>query len=221
MGRRTELTILMRLFSGGCPSNSRCRCRVRSSAAGSQLVLGDTKRDPDNFDLNFIAKVTAGMSGSDIKEACRDAAMVPMREYIREHRPPALPCRASTLSMCVIRTQDFFGRPRDDKILSDKYARRRPSGVKVRTKSLSEEFEDAEEQNVPVSPDQRKRKPHRTANPGWWYHVDGSAFVRCVRRSHWEARRWQTRYTTFTFTLLAARSRRNEQAPSAHTLIPL
>ncbi|KAH8894049.1 ATPase family AAA domain-containing protein 1 [Thozetella sp. PMI_491] len=120
-----------------------------------QLVLGDTKRDSDNFDLDFIAKVTAGMSGSDIKEACRDAAMVPMREYIREHRASgAAMSSVNPERVRGVRTQDFFGRPRDDKVLSDKYAKRRASGVKVRTKpSGDDEWEDAEEQNVPVSPD--------------------------------------------------------------------
>lgn len=119
-----------------------------------QLVLGDTKRDPDNFDLDFIAKVTSGLSGSDIKEACRDAAMLPMREYIREHRASgAAMSSVNPERVRGIRTQDFFSRPQDDKVLSEKYARRRASGVKIRTKSISEEFQDAEEQNVPVSPD--------------------------------------------------------------------
>ncbi|KYK59665.1 ATPase family AAA domain-containing protein 1 [Drechmeria coniospora] len=42
-----------------------------------QLILQDTKTDADSFDLVHVAKVTAGMSGSDLKEACRDAAMAP------------------------------------------------------------------------------------------------------------------------------------------------
>lgn len=51
-----------------------------------QLVLQETRTDPEFFNIDYIAKVTAGMSGSDIKEACRDAAMAPVREYMREHR---------------------------------------------------------------------------------------------------------------------------------------
>ncbi|KAL2267767.1 hypothetical protein VTJ83DRAFT_5044 [Remersonia thermophila] len=75
-----------------------------------QLVLGNTKRDPE-FNLEYIARITAGMSGSDIKEACRDAAMVPMREYIRQHRASGQ--AMSTVNpddVRGIRTEDFFGR---------------------------------------------------------------------------------------------------------------
>ena len=42
------------------------------------LVLTGTKIDEQNFDLHYLVRVSAGMSGSDIKEACRDAAMTPM-----------------------------------------------------------------------------------------------------------------------------------------------
>merc|ERR1712054_521181 len=51
-----------------------------------QLLLRDSKMDPDNFDIDYVAKVTAGMSGSDLKEVCRDAAMAPVREYLKAHR---------------------------------------------------------------------------------------------------------------------------------------
>lgn len=75
-----------------------------------QLVLGDSKRDPD-FDIDYIAKVTAGLSGSDIKEACRDAAMVPMREYIRNHKASGAPMsQVAPENIRGIRTEDFFGR---------------------------------------------------------------------------------------------------------------
>ncbi|KAI9678223.1 MAG: hypothetical protein M1817_006168 [Caeruleum heppii] len=47
------------------------------------LVLRGTKVDHKNFDIDYLARVTAGMSGSDLKEACRDAAMMPVREYLR------------------------------------------------------------------------------------------------------------------------------------------
>lgn len=50
------------------------------------LVLKDTRIDKAHFDLEYLVRVTAGMSGSDIKEACRDAAMVPVREFIRRKR---------------------------------------------------------------------------------------------------------------------------------------
>src|SRR5690349_19047658 len=76
-----------------------------------QLVLGDTKRDAEHLDLDYIARVTAGMSGSDIKEACRDAAMVPMREYIRRQRASgAGMSQVNPDHVRGIRTEDFFGR---------------------------------------------------------------------------------------------------------------
>jgi len=48
-----------------------------------KLVLKDIKKDPQNFNLDYLVSVSEGLSGSDIKEACRDAAMLPMREHIR------------------------------------------------------------------------------------------------------------------------------------------
>lgn len=50
-----------------------------------KIVLKDTKLDPD-IDLPYVARIMEGMSGSDIKEACRDAAMIPVREMIRQQR---------------------------------------------------------------------------------------------------------------------------------------
>ncbi|KAH6899067.1 P-loop containing nucleoside triphosphate hydrolase protein [Thelonectria olida] len=76
-----------------------------------QLVLQDTKTDPDYFSLDFIAGITAGLSGSDIKEACRDAAMVPVREYMRQHRQGGLPMSTvDPTQFRGIRNQDFLGR---------------------------------------------------------------------------------------------------------------
>jgi SpoVK/Ycf46/Vps4 family AAA+-type ATPase len=73
------------------------------------LVLKDTKVDMENFDLKYLIKVMAGMSGSDIKEACRDAAMVPVREAIRKKRETNT--RMDTVEPSEIRglrTEDFF-----------------------------------------------------------------------------------------------------------------
>ncbi|PNY23985.1 Protein MSP1 [Tolypocladium capitatum] len=76
-----------------------------------QLVLQDTKTDPEHFDVDYVSKITAGMSGSDIKEACRDAAMAPVREYMREHRGDGRRMAAVDASQFrAIRTDDFFGR---------------------------------------------------------------------------------------------------------------
>jgi ATPase family AAA domain-containing protein 1 len=50
-----------------------------------RILLQDVKTDPA-FDLEHLARVTAGMSGSELKEACRDAAMTPVREMIQAQR---------------------------------------------------------------------------------------------------------------------------------------
>lgn len=51
------------------------------------------------------------MSGSDIKEACRDAAMVPVREYIRESKKSGKNMKAiKAEEVRGLHTDDFFGR---------------------------------------------------------------------------------------------------------------
>ena len=54
-------------------------------------MLDGTSLSPD-FSLSTLADRTAGMSGSDLKELCRNAAMVPVREFLRkaEGRPEEL-----------------------------------------------------------------------------------------------------------------------------------
>ncbi|KAI9779219.1 MAG: hypothetical protein M1839_007471 [Geoglossum umbratile] len=75
------------------------------------LILRDTKIDKDDFDMDYLVRVTAGMSGSDIKEACRDAAMVPVREFIRSKiGTPAQMNEIDPSEVRGVRTDDFFGR---------------------------------------------------------------------------------------------------------------
>lgn len=107
-----------------------------------QLILKDTKVDAGNFNMEYIARVTAGMSGSDIKEACRDAAMIPVREYIREHK-------ASGSAMSSIdpkrvrgmRTEDFFGRKGGGQILMMNHAQ---------AKTSTDEYEDVDDDEEEV-----------------------------------------------------------------------
>ena len=65
------------------------------------------------FDVETLVRLSAGMSGSDIKEACRDAAMAPVREYIRGQRERGRVVRSgSGMRGEVVRglqTEDFFG----------------------------------------------------------------------------------------------------------------
>ena len=74
------------------------------------LTLKSTRLSP-HFDLDTLVKVSAGMSGSDIKEACRDAAMVPVREYIRESKKKGKNMKAiKAEDVRGLHTDDFFGR---------------------------------------------------------------------------------------------------------------
>jgi SpoVK/Ycf46/Vps4 family AAA+-type ATPase len=110
-----------------------------------QLVLGDTKRDAENFNIDYIARVTAGMSGSDIKEACRDAAMVPMREYIRQHRASgAAMSQVDPNHVRGIRTEDFFGR-RGGRVLAETHSRQTSTVNAAQSKASSDGYEDVEE----------------------------------------------------------------------------
>lgn len=83
-----------------------------------ELTLRDTKISRSKtqegnpaFDLDVLVKVSAGMSGSDIKEACRDAAMVPVREYIKTARASGMNMKKKINEDAVrgLHTEDFFG----------------------------------------------------------------------------------------------------------------
>lgn len=46
-------------------------------------MLEGTELEED-FPLDILAVRAEGLSGSDLKEMCRNAAMVPVREYMKE-----------------------------------------------------------------------------------------------------------------------------------------
>ena len=46
-------------------------------------MLASTKLSP-SLSIDLLARHTEGLSGSDLKELCRNAAMAPVREYMRE-----------------------------------------------------------------------------------------------------------------------------------------
>jgi SpoVK/Ycf46/Vps4 family AAA+-type ATPase len=123
------------------------------------LILKDTKTDPEHFDIDYLTRVMAGMSGSDIKEACRDAAMVPVREYIREQRDRGIPMSGvrhdGVRGIC---TEDFFGTKGGGQILVENHSRQqRRSSKKADTKKATEssdEYEDMEDASaIPESMD--------------------------------------------------------------------
>lgn len=109
-----------------------------------QLVLQGTRTDPEHFNVDYVAKITAGMSGSDIKEVCRDAAMAPVREFMREHRlqgrsmAPVDPDRFRG-----IRNDDFLGRRGPQ--LDPRGERRQTTNATIVKPFSSDEYEDIDE----------------------------------------------------------------------------
>lgn len=74
-----------------------------------RLILKDTRLDTAHFDLDYLVRITAGMSGSDLKAACRDAAMIPVRELIRERQAAGAPMKfIDPKDVRGLRTSDFF-----------------------------------------------------------------------------------------------------------------
>jgi SpoVK/Ycf46/Vps4 family AAA+-type ATPase len=129
-------------FPVSLPSNSQRRRILK-------LILKDTKTDQDNFDIEYLTRVMAGMSGSDIKEACRDAAMVPVREFIKEQRQLGTPIAGVTPeSVRGVRTEDFFGRKGGGQIIKDNHARHSSKRVQKKVQGSSDEYEDVEDDDV-------------------------------------------------------------------------
>jgi ATPase family AAA domain-containing protein 1 len=136
-------------FPVSLPSNSQRR-RILN------LILKDTKTDPDNFDIEYLTRVMAGMSGSDIKEACRDAAMVPVREFMkvqREQGATMAGVRADANSIRGVRTEDFFGRKGGGQIIQDNHARHSAKRAEKKVEGSSDEYEDFDDNDAVESMD--------------------------------------------------------------------
>lgn len=111
-----------------------------------QLILKDSKLDQEGFDMEYVAKITAGMSGSDIKEACRDAAMAPVREYIRQHRETGgSMARINPEHVRPIRTEDFFGRKGGGQMLMQNHARQLAHAARSQGKSSTDGYDFTDE----------------------------------------------------------------------------
>ncbi|RQM07900.1 hypothetical protein DH86_00000771 [Scytalidium sp. 3C] len=122
-----------------------------------KLILKDTKTDPDHFDIEYLTRVMAGMSGSDIKEACRDAAMIPVREYIRQQREQGVTMSGVVRPEGVrgIRTEDFFGRRGGGEIIKENHARlgaKTARDSQKQKEGSSDEYEDVEDNELIVDP---------------------------------------------------------------------
>ncbi|CAG8441393.1 1440_t:CDS:10 [Diversispora eburnea] len=53
-----------------------------------EIMLQDSNLE-ESFNFSELVNKTANFSGSDLKEACRNAAMIPIREYMRSHAAPS------------------------------------------------------------------------------------------------------------------------------------
>lgn len=135
-------------FPVSLPSNSQ-RKRIL------KLILKDTKTDSEHFDIDYLTRVMAGMSGSDIKEACRDAAMVPVREFIREQRERGVTMAGvKAENVRGIRTEDFFGRKGGGQIIKDNHAAHSKKAAKVeKAGGSSDEYEDFDDNQVETQMD--------------------------------------------------------------------
>jgi len=81
-----------------------------------KIILRDTKLEKESLDLDYLSRVMAGMSGSDIKEASREAAMVPVREMIQRQRQSGQRMESMKAGeVRGLRTADFFLRTRASK----------------------------------------------------------------------------------------------------------
>ncbi|ORY25934.1 ATPase [Naematelia encephala] len=81
------------------------------------LMLGHTKLAPD-FSLSQLAARTDGLSGSDLRETCRNAAMAPVRELMREKG------KSGKEGLEAAQKEGFKLRPlrMDDFVLNDSHA---------------------------------------------------------------------------------------------------
>lgn len=79
-----------------------------------KIFLKDTELDKDDFDLDKIAKLTAGFSGADLKEVCREAALKAAQEYIKLNKDKLSKCgtlvsgNVTGSVMRPLRTSDFL-----------------------------------------------------------------------------------------------------------------
>lgn len=72
-------------------------------------ILSEATLDAD-FDLDSIVLHTEGMSGSDLRELCREAALRSMKEYIRDNYKSGkkMNNQVDSSSVRPLRTQDFL-----------------------------------------------------------------------------------------------------------------
>lgn len=73
-----------------------------------RILLKDSEVDEKEFDLDKLVRQTDGLSGSDLKELCRDAAMNSMREYIRSNFKNGQRITEGDVNVRPLKNSDFF-----------------------------------------------------------------------------------------------------------------
>jgi len=72
------------------------------------ILLKNASLAPD-FSIDRLVAATEGYSGSDIKEMCRNAAMIPLREYFQVHGTDLENRKVKTRpELRPLTTNDFF-----------------------------------------------------------------------------------------------------------------
>ena len=146
--------------------------------------------DSPAFDLDWLVRMSEGMSGSEIKECCREAAMAPMREMIQAKKARGEDIRgARPKELRGLRTEDFMPyfisrmqvsrdvtnvaqRPYEMRALLDaafeqlknmNVSARKRSRTKSRNRSIKnvEELSDVEYESVPEDEEQEKPPPRK------------------------------------------------------------
>lgn len=73
------------------------------------IILADVELDDSEFDMDVLVNYTAGMSGSDMKEICRNAAMNAVREYMRSNiEDGKLKKERDQMQVRPLKTSDFM-----------------------------------------------------------------------------------------------------------------
>lgn len=72
-------------------------------------ILLKEARLEKNFSIPSLVKSSEGMSGSDLKEACRNAAMRPVREYLRSSEGLATMSKAAVRGGSAVGSGDQDG----------------------------------------------------------------------------------------------------------------